>query len=262
MSAEGWVKLYRKVQDNPLWTSEQFSRGQAWIDLILLANHEESFFYQRGVKVNVGRGQVARSERTLSERWQWSRSKVRKFLNDLEKELQIKQHKDNVIQLLTVLKYDEYQKKEPQTVPQKDHKGTTERPIQECKEGKECKETTVIVGQEPRQREKIPYSDIVSLLNEKAGTAFKPSTQSTKSHIKARWAEGFRTDDFNTVIEHKVDEWKTDAKMCEFLRPVTLFGTKFESYLQSATASKNGENANLYGKFGKWKEKSSSTSHQ
>lgn len=135
------MKLYRKVQDNPLWTSEQFSRGQAWIDLILLANHEDSFFYLRGVRVNVERGQVARSERTLSERWQWSRSKVRKFLNDLEKELQIKQHKNNVVQLLTVLKYDEYQKKEPQTVPQKNHRRTTERPIQECKEGKECKET-------------------------------------------------------------------------------------------------------------------------
>lgn len=163
--------------------------------------------------------------------------------------------------IITVLNYNKYQDPKNYECYSEHYNETTMKlqPTDTIREEREEREERKedIVGQEPRQREKIPYSDIVSLLNEKAGTGFKASTQSTKSHIRARWAEGFRVDDFKAVIEHKTDEWKTDAKMCEFLRPVTLFGTKFESYLQSATASKNGENANLYGKFGKWNEKSS-----
>jgi len=121
---EGWVKLHRKLSDNPIWFAEKFTRGQAWVDLILLANHQDSYFYKRGVKINVKRGQLGRSEVELSDRWSWSRSKVRKFLNDLEKEQQIEQHKTNVTQLVTIINYDNYQQKEQQTEQQKDSKRT------------------------------------------------------------------------------------------------------------------------------------------
>lgn len=121
---EGWIKLHRKLQDNPLWFSEKFTRGQAWVDLILLANHEDSYFYKRGVKIDVKRGQSGRSEVELSDRWKWSRSKVRKFLNDLEKEQQIKQHKTNVTQLITIINYDIYQKKDTKRTPKEHQKDT------------------------------------------------------------------------------------------------------------------------------------------
>jgi hypothetical protein len=126
MSGQGWIKLYRQLQDNPLWFCEKFTRGQAWVDLLLLANHEESFFYKRGVKITVKRGQCARSEVELSDRWKWSRTKVRKFLKDLEKEQQIIQQKTNITQTLTIVNYDEYQKKEQQTGQQKNSKKTAE----------------------------------------------------------------------------------------------------------------------------------------
>jgi DNA-binding MarR family transcriptional regulator len=116
---EGWVKIHRKLSENLLWTSEPFSRGQAWIDLILLANHKYNYFYKRGVKIELKRGQLGWSVVALSERWQWSRSKVNKFLNDLEKEQQIKQQKSNVTQIITIIKYEEYQEKEQQSEQQK-----------------------------------------------------------------------------------------------------------------------------------------------
>lgn len=122
----GWISLHRKITDNPLWTCEPFTRGQAWVDLILLTNHDYSFFYKRGVKIEVKRGQLARSEVELSDRWKWSRSKVRKFLNDLEKEQQIEQHKTNVTQILTIVNYETYQQKEQQTLQQKNSKRTAE----------------------------------------------------------------------------------------------------------------------------------------
>lgn len=119
---KGWIKLHRGICDNPIWQSEPFSRGQAWVDLLLLANHKDSYFYKRGNKVNVLRGQVGRSEVELSDRWRWSRSKVRKFLNDLKKEQQIEQQKTSVTQILTIINYDKYQEKEQQ----KDSRKTAE----------------------------------------------------------------------------------------------------------------------------------------
>ena len=121
---QGWIKLHRKLTENDLWTCEPFTRGQAWVDLLLLANHEYGYFYKRGVKIEVQRGQVGVSEVGLSDRWKWSRSKVRKFLKDLEKEQQIKIIKSNVTQTVTINKYEHYQQKEQQSEQQKDSRRT------------------------------------------------------------------------------------------------------------------------------------------
>lgn len=118
----GWIYLHRKLLDNPFWTCETFTRGQAWVDLLFLANYSDSFFYVRGNKVNVKTGQVAWSEPKLAERWGWSRTKLRKFLNDLEKEQQIIQQKNTITQIITINNYSEYQKKEQQ----KDSRKTAE----------------------------------------------------------------------------------------------------------------------------------------
>lgn len=75
---------------------------------------------------------------------------------------------------------------------------------------------------------------IVDYLNEKAGTNYRTTGAKTKSLIRARIAEGFTEDSFRTVIDHKCGEWLSDPKMRGFLRPETLFGTKFESYLNAA----------------------------
>jgi uncharacterized phage protein (TIGR02220 family)/predicted phage replisome organizer len=77
------------------------------------------------------------------------------------------------------------------------------------------------------------YISIISYLNEKAGTGYKPTTAKTKSAIKARLSEGFKIDDFKTVIDKKCSEWLGDPKMEKYLRPETLFGTKFEGYLNA-----------------------------
>lgn len=129
---DGWIKLHRKIMDTPLYLSEPFTRMQAWIDLLLLANHKEAFFYVRGNKVVVGRGQIGTSSRTLASRWQWSRGKVERFLQDLEEYGQIKPQKTNIITLISICNYDDYQKTEPQNEPQNepqtDHRQTTDEP--------------------------------------------------------------------------------------------------------------------------------------
>ena len=84
-----------------------------------------------------------------------------------------------------------------------------------------------------KEEDKEKYISIISYLNEKAGTKFKHTTAKTKTAIKARLAEGFSVDDFKTVIDKKCAEWIGDDKMEKYLRPETLFGTKFEGYLNA-----------------------------
>ena len=72
--------------------------------------------------------------------------------------------------------------------------------------------------------------NIISFLNSTTGSKYKVSTDKTRKLIAARLAEGFTVDDFKTVITKKAKEWQ-DTDMAQYLRPETLFGTKFEGYL-------------------------------
>ena len=75
-----------------------------------------------------------------------------------------------------------------------------------------------------------PYKEIIDYLNQKAGTRYKASSSVTKRLINARYHDGFKIEDFKNVIDNKVSEWKK-TQMEKYIRPQTLFGTKFESYL-------------------------------
>lgn len=78
---------------------------------------------------------------------------------------------------------------------------------------------------------------VINYLNEKNESNYKSTTRTTKDKIKARLNEGFTLDDFKIVIDKKVSEWK-NTEMEKYLRPETLFGTKFESYLNQRTIAK------------------------
>ena len=90
------------------------------------------------------------------------------------------------------------------------------------------------------------YAPVVEYLNEKAGTKYKPSNKVTQRHINARVAEGYTLDDFKTVIDKKVTEWKGTA-MEQYLRPETLFGSKFENYLNATIQPRNGQKVTING---------------
>lgn len=84
----------------------------------------------------------------------------------------------------------------------------------------------------------IPIKDIVEYLNFVCGTTYKSTSKTTIEHIKARWKEGFRLADFEKVIDNKFSDWFADKEYVKFLRPSTLFGTKFESYLNQKQVEK------------------------
>lgn len=79
-----------------------------------------------------------------------------------------------------------------------------------------------------------PYKDVIDYLNKKTGKHYKSTTKKNQTVIRARTDEGFTLDDFKQVINNKVVEWK-GTDMEKYLRPETLFGTKFEGYLNQET---------------------------
>lgn len=82
-----------------------------------------------------------------------------------------------------------------------------------------------------QKSQKIPYEKIIDYLNRKTNSHYRPTSKATRRLIKARYNEGFTDIDFKSVIDKKCAEWLQDGNMVQYLRPETLFGTKFEAYL-------------------------------
>lgn len=87
---------------------------------------------------------------------------------------------------------------------------------------------------------------IVGYLNEKTDSHYKATTPKTKQLVQARLKEGFSVDDFKTVIDKKTATWLKDSKMNKYLRPLTLFGTKFEDYLNEKVKGQPDKNDPYY----------------
>jgi len=92
--------------------------------------------------------------------------------------------------------------------------------------------------------------EVIGYLNERTGKQFKPSSKKTQTLIRARLSDGFTPDDFRTVIDNKCAEWLCDSSMNRFLRPETLFGTKFEGYLnEKSTSPEKSERSERYARY-------------
>lgn len=122
---------------------------------------------------------------------------------------------------------------------------------------------------EEKTKDKEIYKRIVDYLNKTSDKSFKSTTKKTISLIDARLKEGFTEEEFYKVIDNKVLNWLDDDKMNAYLRPETLFGNKFESYLNETpkkalkgnesvkgkTKTNNNKFANFDQTFNKYSEK-------
>lgn len=92
-------------------------------------------------------------------------------------------------------------------------------------------ENSIDIYSPAKAEQNVPYKEIIDYLNDKIGSNYKSTTSKTKQLIKARFNEGFTLEDFKIVIDKKYVEWYNNKDMNKYLRPETLFGTKFEGYL-------------------------------
>jgi|Wag4MinimDraft_15_1082655.scaffolds.fasta_scaffold00672_2 DNA replication protein DnaD len=105
----GWIKLHRQITEHWLWEEKPFSKGQAWIDLLLQANHQDKKAVIGNDIIEVKRGSFVTSIRKLSERWGWSNTKIKNFLNLLQNDGMISYFSDAKKTVITIENYSLYQ---------------------------------------------------------------------------------------------------------------------------------------------------------
>lgn len=279
----GYIELYRAITDHWIWTNDEpFDKRSAWVDLLLMANHKDNNVFMNGSVIEVKRGQRITSTTLLAERWKWSRGKVRKYLSLLESQNMIKTTAEpRQYTLITIVNYSNWQGSRSAQKPTKSPEGAHEEPtaslrrainnhdnhdkhvstMKDIMSSKHDGMVEEISISDPTSVEKtdtsdaissrhtgddVPYEVIVDTLNGATGKSFRWQSKATKSKIKARWDEGYRLVDFQNVISKKVAQWKGDPKFDQYLRPETLFGTKFDSYLNEHVIRKSKKTAGRY----------------
>ena len=121
---EGWIKIHRKIRDNWIWGNPIYF--QAWIDLLLMVNHETKKIQVNSQIIEVQPGQRWTSEVQLAKRWQWSRNTVRNFLKLLQNDGMIYRESTSLGTLITVVNYGVYQQK-PENGEQRTEQQTEQR---------------------------------------------------------------------------------------------------------------------------------------
>jgi DNA replication protein DnaD len=107
---EGWIKLWRKVWDNKLFKERRsFSKFEAWIDMLLMADHSDKTHLINDEWIHCKRGEFPISDQFLAVRWMWSRNKVRHFLKELEKEHQTNTNRTKRGTIIHIINYNSYQ---------------------------------------------------------------------------------------------------------------------------------------------------------
>ena len=124
----GWISLHRQIQNHWLWEEKPFSKAQAWIDMLLLANSSDKKILLGNELREVKTGSFVTSELKLMERWGWGKAKTRAFLDLLQSEGMILKQADRKQTTISIVKYEVYSVFENANRPQADRKQTTSRP--------------------------------------------------------------------------------------------------------------------------------------
>lgn len=111
--SKGWIKLHRRLQDHWLWNSQRFSKGQAWVDLLLLASHADHEVLMGNQPIGVKCGQVLTSQTRLAAKWLWTRKSVNAFLTLLKRDNQVdirtSKETETGYTLITIKNYEKFQ---------------------------------------------------------------------------------------------------------------------------------------------------------
>ena len=244
----GWIKLYRELGDKPIWLESTSDQRSVLMALLMMVNYEPNKWEWQGKQYECMPGQVITSLPKIAERAGKGVSiqNVRTALKRFEKLGFLTDESTNKNRLITIVNWAIYQGSddEPNRQTNKQLTGNQQATNRQLtaiknirtKEGKN-KEVKDIVEQE---LDPIPYREIIEYLNQKAGKNFKHSAAGNKKVIKARWNEGCKIDQFKRVIDIKCQDWLNDENMNQYLQPSTLFGNKFDQYLNQRKSNSNG----------------------
>lgn len=134
---DGWICLHRKICENWIWSKKPFSEGQAFVDLLLMANYKEKKFRFGDEVVKADSGTIVTSKIKLSERWGWSKTKVTSFLKALESDDMITVISDHRKTTVSIVNFRAYQDFGAEKNPLKSYSETTEIPVKDLSEATE-----------------------------------------------------------------------------------------------------------------------------
>ena len=246
---KNYILLNREIRDHWIWEDKPFSKGQAWIDLLLRARFKDGKELYRGELVDRKRGTVYCSMSYLAKEWGWNIKTVKRFLTLLENEQMVTVVSTHRGTSITIENYNKHQLSGSDECTSE----CTSDYTSECTSGASQKNK----GEIKRKKEKNIYlgvSDetkadaeaVLSYLNEKSGKHFKDG-KGNMENILARLKEGYKVSDLKRVIDLKVNEWKDDQRMNQWINPVTLFRPKnFERYLNTMNTEQDNEEAELF----------------
>jgi uncharacterized phage protein (TIGR02220 family) len=228
---KGWIKLHRNIMDN--WVYEDAEYLKIWITFLLEATHKP---YKKLIGNNIEfleRGQFVFGRKKYSQRLNIKEWKIQKATELFVQDEMLKVIKrTNKYTIYEVVNYSLYQQQNQQEETSEitgleQSKQQQHRQQNNSKTSTEQQQSNTL--QEYKNIRNI-YIAVIDYLNNKANKNFRPTTKKTQSLINARIKEGFSLDDFKRVIDIKCSQW-LGTEMEKYLRPETLFGTKFESYL-------------------------------
>lgn len=137
----GWIAIDRKLLDSAIWnTGEAFTKGQAWVDLLLSANYEDTEQFIGYEVIKIPRGTYMTTIRYLSKRWDWSTSKVLNFLHFLEKQKMLTLKANTKKTLISIVNYENYQSEKNTKKTQSERKANTSQTQKENLLYKETRE--------------------------------------------------------------------------------------------------------------------------
>jgi DNA replication protein DnaD len=114
-TGKGYIKLYRDIRSHWIWSDPEYLR--AWVDLLMMVNHEDKQILFNKKLITVKRGSRITSIRKLAERWGWSRGRVARFLDMLEQDNMIATRRTTQKTMINVINYGFYQSEKPKRGP-------------------------------------------------------------------------------------------------------------------------------------------------
>jgi hypothetical protein len=137
----GWIKIHRSIVDHWLYTEKRtFSKFEAWHDILIMVNFTDAKAMIKGKLYDIKRGQSILSLESWGKRWNWDKSKVRRFMNALQSDSMIVLESDNITTRLTVCKYETYQsERNANETPVKRKRNANEHQTTPIKEREELK---------------------------------------------------------------------------------------------------------------------------
>lgn len=190
---QGWIKLHRQIQDHWLYKEKRvFSRYEAWIDLLMMASHKETKFLLGNQLIELEKGSFITSELKLMERWTWGKSKLRKYLEILEKDGMIIKESDRKKTKITICNFNVYHDSETDNQPLTDCKQTISRPLTDTiKNEKNEKNDKEVINTSCRKssynKESVPFQLSLRLLHN-----IRKNNESFKEPDLQKWANDIR----------------------------------------------------------------------